>query len=125
MKTFKKYRIRADLEGHQGEARSSSIRTTPKIQFAKSDYYPDRRTNGRTPDFLISRMEKALRAITLLEHSCGMIMVTDKTTIQFSLIRSFNHLFARVLGFPLRPCVKQVLARWFGPMPELQEGNLD
>ena len=44
------------------------MRTTPQIQFAEINYYPepggrtDERTNERTSDFLVPRMEKALRA---------------------------------------------------------------
>ena len=42
------------------------MRTTPQIQFAESNYYPHGRTDERTSDFLVPRMEKALRAIMTL-----------------------------------------------------------
>ena len=42
---------------------------TPQIQFAKINYYPE--PDARTSDFLVPRMEKALRAIiqwNVFEH---------------------------------------------------------
>ena len=51
------------------------MRTAPTFSSTKSNYYPeDERTDKRTPEFLVPRMEKALRAKTSLTFKIGSVV---------------------------------------------------